>query len=406
MLYKLMIISLLALTCANSIAQDRQAYIIQYQDIAVAEMLRSGVPASIKLAQAILESNAGHSTLAIKAHNHFGIKCGGSWNGKTYHRADDDYHNGKLVKSCFREFNSVLECYEAHSDFLTDSGKTGRYGPLFSLDITDYKGWAKGLSKAGYATDPQYATRLITLIDKYELYRFDNEYENQLAIRQRQVSPGMLHILYQNELQYALAFEGDNTRGFADRYEVKANRIRKYNDDIFTNDQLLKTNSKVYLEAKRSKYKGKRKYHVLREGEDMTYVAQEYGIKLDALLKRNHLQLNEVPQPNQKIYLKGNAKHKIRTQDPYEVPTEDMPAPYNAVRENSEVVSVAYTNNLLASTESYTEEDTTNGQRHIVVRGDTLFGIARRYGLSLDELKKKNKLSADTIHVGQKLICQ
>ncbi len=406
MFRNLLIISLLFSFCAMSTAQDRQAYIIQYQDIAVSEMLRSGIPASIKLAQAILESNAGTSALAIQANNHFGIKCGGNWNGKTYHRADDDYRNGKLVKSCFREFNSVLECYEAHSDFLTDSGKAGRYGSLFALDITDYKGWAKGLSQAGYATDPKYASRLIELIERYELYRFDNEFANQLAIKQQMVSPGMLNILYQNEVKYALAFEGDNTRTFADRYDVKVNQIRKYNDDIFSNDQYLELDSKVYLEAKKSKYKGSRKYHVLREGEDMTYVSQEYGIKLNSLLKRNRLQPNEMPMPNQKIYLKGKPKSSIRTQDPYEVPPQTNPTPDAPHYEKSEVVSMAYTKENMANVTSFTEDDTTHGGMHIVVQGDTLFGIARRYGLSLEELKKKNKLNADTIFVGQKLICQ
>lgn len=406
MQYKILITILLGAFCTLGLAQDRQAYILQYQDVAVTEMLRSGVPASIKLAQAILESNAGCSTLAKKANNHFGIKCGGSWNGKTYHRADDDYRNGKLVKSCFREFNSVLECYEAHSDFLTDSGKTGRYGFLFDLDITDYKGWAKGLSKAGYATDPKYAARLIGLIEQYELYRFDNEFENQMAIRQQMVSPGMLNILYQNDVQYALAFEGDNTRTFASRYEVSARKIKKYNDDIYAIDQELELNSKVYLEAKRSKYKGSRKYHILREGEDMVYVSQEYGIKLQSLLKRNRLQPNEEPLPNQKIYLRGRPKTEIRTANPYELPDDVAPKPIVPLETSGNTNDVAYREDLAVNESTLTEDETNGSKTHVVVRGDTLFGIARRYGLSLEELKRKNSLTLDTIFEGQILICQ
>ncbi len=406
MLRKLLIFSVLVSFLAVGTAQDRQSYIIQYQDVAMSEMLRSGVPASIKLAQAILESNAGASILAVQANNHFGIKCGGSWDGKTYHRADDDYQNGKLIKSCFREFNSVMECYEAHSDFLTDSGKSGRYGPLFELDIDDYKGWAKGLSKAGYATDPKYASHLIDLIEKYELYRFDNEYANQMAIKNQMISPGMLRELYQNEVRYALAFGGDNTNSFADRYDVRVNKLIKYNDDIFTKDQNLLMDSKVYLEAKKSKYKGKRKYHVLREGEDMTYVSQEYGIKLEALLKRNGLQSNEIPLPNQKIYLNGKGGKSLRTHNPYEIPQEVNPAPIVPVQQQSEVISVAYAKNAVEDVYRYDDNASTNGQAHVVAKGDTLYGIARRYGLSLDELKKKNRLTADTIVVGQKLICQ
>ena len=178
---KWLIFSAFCLICTLGFSQDKVAYIRKYQDIAIEEMKRTGIPASIKLAQGILESNCGQSELACKANNHFGIKCGGNWDGKSFQKEDDDYENGKLVESCFREFKSACDCYKAHSDFLSDPAKASRYGPLFLLDLTDYRGWAKGLSKAGYATDPQYADRLITIIEKYELFRFDNEYENELA---------------------------------------------------------------------------------------------------------------------------------------------------------------------------------------------------------------------------------
>ncbi|HJW29100.1 MAG TPA: glucosaminidase domain-containing protein, partial [Saprospiraceae bacterium] len=135
----------------NLLAQDTDAYIRNFKDIAVAEMLRTGIPASIKLAQAMVESNCGTSELACKANNHFGIKCGGDWCGKTFRKEDDDYKDGELTKSCFREFKSPLESYVAHSDFLTDPKKATRYGPLFQLKPTDYKAWAYGLLKAGYA---------------------------------------------------------------------------------------------------------------------------------------------------------------------------------------------------------------------------------------------------------------
>ena len=128
-------------------AQDQAEYIRKYQDLAISEMVRTGIPASIKLAQALLESNCGKSDLACQANNHFGIKCGGNWDGKSYHKEDDDYADGKLVKSCFREFDCVRDSYIAHSDFLTDPAKAARYGFLFQLDPTDYKGWARGFPK-------------------------------------------------------------------------------------------------------------------------------------------------------------------------------------------------------------------------------------------------------------------
>jgi len=154
---------------ANDTTQD---YIEQYKAIAVNEMKRVGIPASIKMAQAILESSSGRSTLARQSNNHFGIKCGGSWTGKEVYREDDDYHNGLLVRSCFRAYDEPAESFFAHSDFLSNPNSS-RYKFLFQLDQRDYKGWAKGLRKAGYATDPKYPSKLINLIEKYELYLLD-----------------------------------------------------------------------------------------------------------------------------------------------------------------------------------------------------------------------------------------
>jgi len=150
------------------------AYIEAYKAVAVSEMERTGVPASIKMAQAILESDAGRSDLARKANNHFGIKCHSDWDGKTFKKIDDDRdRRGRLIKSCFRSYDSALESFKAHSDFLRNGSRQSRYGFLFELDINDYKGWAKGLKKAGYATSPTYHRKLIDLIERYELYRLD-----------------------------------------------------------------------------------------------------------------------------------------------------------------------------------------------------------------------------------------
>ena len=149
-------------------------YIRKYHKIAIEEMERAGIPASIKLAQGLLESNAGRSYLAKRGNNHFGIKCGGNWPGKKVYREDDDYdERGKLIKSCFRSYKSVAACYIAHSEFLRDPRKESRYGFLFRLRPTDYRRWAQGLKRAGYATSATYAEKLINLIDRYELYKYD-----------------------------------------------------------------------------------------------------------------------------------------------------------------------------------------------------------------------------------------
>ena len=148
-------------------------YIDQYKDLAVVEMYRSGIPASITLAQALHESSVGNSDLAIFANNHFGIKCKSYWTGKTFGHKDDDFDtNGILMKSCFRAYDSVLDSYIDHSNFLMQSA---HYGELFSIPKTDYKAWAHGLKKCGYATDPSYAEKLIDKIERYQLYLYDTQ---------------------------------------------------------------------------------------------------------------------------------------------------------------------------------------------------------------------------------------
>ena len=166
----------LMLTCC-AVAQDPiEVYIDQYKDIAIQEMDRTGIPASIKLAQAILESDAGRSNLATKAKNHFGIKCGYDWKGPTFKKKDDDRdRRGKLIKSCFRSYKDPRSSFIDHSEFLLDPNKEHRYGPLFEIPKKQYKKWAKGLKKSGYATNPKYDKLLIDLIERYALYKFDKE---------------------------------------------------------------------------------------------------------------------------------------------------------------------------------------------------------------------------------------
>ncbi len=147
------------------------SYIEQHKELAIIEMHRSGVPASITLAQALIETNAGRSDLATKANNHFGIKCKRTWSGGTYYHEDDDYNNkGELIASCFRAYNSVIESYADHSNFLRTKEN---YMALFLLDRYDYKNWAYGLSRSGYATNPKYAQMLIDKIEAFGLDAYD-----------------------------------------------------------------------------------------------------------------------------------------------------------------------------------------------------------------------------------------
>lgn len=433
--------------CQASIAQDRSDYIESYKTIAVSEMIRTGIPASIKLAQAMLESDCGKSDLACKANNHFGIKCGNDWNGKSYKKEDDDYENGKLVKSCFREFRSVHESYIEHSEFLMDPNKARRYGFLFELEPDDYKGWAKGLSKAGYATDPKYADRLIELIERYDLHQYDGPSREGLAVkhsRSHKPSESLGHkiLLYHNDVKYAIALEGDTPGSLASRNDVTPGQIVRYNDDIGNEDQILSAGSRVYLQPKRNQNHGREKTHLLKPGEDLVFVSQKYAVKLEALLKRNGLYENEIPAPNQKIVLKGKAKKPLRTIDPYKIPDNTPMEKTEMVALNKNIhvtqknkiepqktISVSNDSHELADMEkmqhasvnlpSISSEKPKNSPAvekkpippvtdaasfHVVAKSETLYSISRLHGISLAELKKLNNLSADTIFIGQKLL--
>ena len=403
----------LFIVCSSGFAQDRTAYIELYKNIAVSEMMRTGIPASIKLAQAMLESDCGKSELACKANNHFGIKCGNDWNGKTFKKEDDDYEKGKLVKSCFREFRTVYDSYIAHSEFLIDPAKAKRYGSLFELDATDYKGWAKGLSKAGYATDPKYATSLINLIERYELYRFDTSLGDGLASVKPESSAGFKLVRYHNDIKYTVSLAGDTPSTLAKRHDVTVKQIIRYNDDIANENQMINEGSRVYLQPKRNQFRGHQKFHLLKSGERLTDISQQYGIKLEALLKRNGLQKGDIPAPNQKLLLKGKAQNNLRTIDPYDIPDErqdEKPSMMQA--QNNAAASSSVSNQmplqpkaaLEDTSKSMTVQPTYPKPSHTVSKGETLYSIARNYDLSLDELKKMNNLSADTIFIGQKLV--
>ena len=397
--------------CEAGIGQDKTAYIQTYKHIAVSEMMRTGIPASIKLAQAILESACGQSDLACKANNHFGIKCGNDWKGKSYKKEDDDYEDGKLVKSCFREFPSAYDSYIAHSDFLTDPAKSKRYGSLFELQPDDYKGWAKGLSRAGYATDPQYAQRLIDIIEKYELYRFDKETDEPLVSNSPKEAIGLKLFKYNNDVKYVLARAGDTPQSIAERNDVTIKQVIRYNDDIDNEDQLLIEGSYVYLQPKRNQNNGKQKTHMIKPGEDMVSISQKYGIKLEALLKRNGLKEEDIPAPNQKILLKGKSDKPLRTINPYDIPAELPDQKPSAVVSQSDYVS---TDNIIEVEPVHVNQGSTainkvttpvpGNVMHTVIKGETLFRIASLHSITVEELKKMNNLSADTISIGQKLL--
>ncbi len=251
-----------------------EKYITTYSNIAMRQMRRYRIPASITLAQGLLESGAGQQTLARSGNNHFGIKCAGGWTGgRTY--KDDDVKN-----ECFRTYRSAEESYEDHSKFLLRD----RYSSLFRLAITDYKGWAQGLKRCGYATDPAYASKLIRIIESYDLTRYDRQV---LSGSSKDYLTGT-HTLYRmGKLLYVVATTGDDLSSIAEEFGVKVRKLRKYNE--LTKDYQLKTGDIIYLQEKNSKAPKGHKTHTVQAGESLHSIAQRYGVTTKSLRRRNKM---------------------------------------------------------------------------------------------------------------------
>jgi len=277
------LVGLTVLASAQTSQRYRQ-YIERYRDIAIEQMLKWKVPASITLAQGLLESAAGQSTLATEGNNHFGIKCHG-WTGRKVYR-DDDRQN-----ECFRAYGSAYESFEDHSKFLA----TGqRYRKLFSLKITDYKGWARGLKAAGYATNPRYAQSLIDIIENNNLSQYDKAKSYDKFIVQHShdgnVNGQPLHPIYIfNKNYYLYARQGDTFRTIADEIGISYRKLARYNER--DKRDRLEPGEIVWLKKKRTKapkeYKGVP--HMVVAGESMYSIAQKYGIRLKSLYKLNRL---------------------------------------------------------------------------------------------------------------------
>ena len=261
--------------------QRFQDYFDTYKDVAIEQMLKYHIPASITLAQGVLESGAGRSELTRKANNHFGIKCHG-WTGRK------SYHDDDELGECFRAYNSAYESYQDHSVFLTNSK---RYSSLFRLKQTDYKGWAKGLKACGYATSPTYATRLIEIIELYKLYRYDTKHHvDKYQLDQVRHQGSILRQVHEfNNNYYVIARKGDTFRSVANDVDVSYRKLAKFNER--DKNDVLEEGEMVWLQKKRRKapkeYKGH--IHYIESGESMYSISQKYGIRLKNLYKMNHL---------------------------------------------------------------------------------------------------------------------
>lgn len=305
--------ALLALSLSAQSVQ--QQYIDKYAPVAVAEMQRSGVPASITLAQGLLESGSGRSTLATQGNNHFGIKCHSNWKGATIH-ADDDRRN-----ECFRKYKSADESFRDHSDFLRYSD---RYKFLFDLERTDYKGWAYGLKQAGYATDPTYASKLIKYVEDYNLSRFDTlspeeevvlpasplRIEEAVLVAATSTEAGKMkadelyrfslsrQLYAKNGVPFVYASAGETFSSLAKSYHLFRSEILRYND--LKKDKPLAPGEVVYLQPKKkSAPAGLDKYIVAEDGEVLRDICQRFALqekavrKLNAFPKSGEVQLRE-----------------------------------------------------------------------------------------------------------------
>jgi hypothetical protein len=308
----------------NTFGQQNESvrqYIEQYKDLAIAEMQRTGVPAAIKLAQGIHESSAGNSRLATKANNHFGIKCKADWQGPSISHDDD------ARGECFRKYISAQDSYKDHSNFLK---KSSRYASLFELDATDYEGWAYGLKKAGYATNPRYPQVIIKLIEDYNLqdytmialgkkeeeveYIVNNSGEatnTPVTAVQKPITPEIIFeqpkypegVFKINETKVLFAKAGTSWLSIAQQHNIALAQLFDFNDiaesEVTEKDQL------IYLMRKRRT--GNNDFHTVQPGETLYDIAQQQAIRLEALLEYNFLTYDMQPAIGEKLSLRGKS---------------------------------------------------------------------------------------------------
>lgn len=279
-----------AVMSAQSRLELREAYIEKYKNIAIREMQMYGIPASITLAQGILESGDGTSDLAREGNNHFGIKCHSDWNGRRMYKDDDE------DDECFRVYDHAEASFRDHSLFLKERS---RYERLFRLDPYDYEAWAEGLKDCGYATNRRYPELLIGIIEDYELYKYDKmEYTPDGDVI---ASSGHVVLVHESGLEYVVAKANDDWNRLSLEVDVTLDRLLDYNDLKW--DTKLEEGMIIYLERKYRR--GSVENHRVQEGETMHSISQKFGIRLDKLYKRNHMLPGEEPRVGELLTLQG-----------------------------------------------------------------------------------------------------
>jgi len=355
------------LACAQNLTP--QQYIEQYKDLAIREMKRMGVPAAITLAQGLLETESGNSDLLRKSNNHFGIKCKNNWNGNGVSHDDD------LKGECFRTYKDAEESYRDHSNFLRGSD---RYAFLFSLNPADYKGWAYGLKKAGYATNPKYPAVLIKNIEQYNLQQYSLAALDEVPKFEpaKYESDKETTVIYQednaaaiidentttvNHIKCVFAKKGTSLLAIASRNDIPLSKLLQINE--LAEDGILDMDQLIFLEKKSTRVAAE--YYTIKQGETLHDVAQVNGIQLQSLIEYNHLDKDAAIEPGTKLYLQ------------YQKPAE-----------------VIATGNEAVSPVKY----------HAVQPKEGLYTISKKYGVTVQQIKDWNNLTSNNLSVGQQLI--
>ena len=337
-------------------------YIDSFKNISMREMIDYKIPASITLAQGLLESGSGNSRLAKTGNNHFGIKCKKDWTGCTILEDDD------ALQECFRCYENAEESYKDHSKFLKGNK---RYAALFELDITDYKGWANGLLQAGYATNRKYADLLISTIERNKLASFDtmvingyNPYEQRM--------PANIEIV-DNRVPSTVVQPNQTIEHIATANNKTERRLARYND--LEHHRHIEPGDVIYLRPK--KRKASVSTHRVQEGENMWLISQKYAIRISSLYKKNLMEEGTEPLPGTTLQL----QHKAGSR-----PDTGRSIPFN----REPISEAAF-------------QDTANTLFHVVAGGETLYGISKLYRMDMEQIVKINGLKSNQLYVGQKL---
>jgi LysM repeat protein len=402
-------------TCAQTLSVKQ--YIDSFKNIAMREMIEYKVPASITLAQGLLESGSGNSRLAKNGNNHFGIKCKKDWTGCKILEDDD------ALQECFRCYSTAEESFRDHSRFLKENK---RYATLFTYSITDYKSWAGGLLAAGYATNQKYTDLLIACIERNKLAKFDTLIVNGYNPYNQEM-PANFEIINTKNIPVTVVQPNQNLESIATQNNKTEKKLTKYNDLSYHH---IEPGDVLYLKPKKNK--ATVPSHTVAEGEDMWTISQKYAIKINALYKKNLMLPGTEPVSGTVLQLQhkaGSTPDTIRKTSIQKININtdkgNLNATFHTIAAGETLYSISklygISVEVLKATNNLTSNQLIIGQKlkintttsvtenpisikHIVKTGDTLYSISKLYGVNIEDIKSLNNLKSDTLTLGQTII--